>query len=176
MGIRFDGHPNLTPDHHGRRLGGPPAAQGLSDRRRARPLLRGGVGGRPPSARRSTRDRASPRRPRPCSRCPDAPRLRGLLQINFGPNHPSTHGVLRLDRRPRRRARRRPPRGHRLPAHGLREEHGAEDVVEGDHVPGADRLRLLPEQRARLRARDREAARDRGPARRRPGCGCCSAS
>ena len=56
-----------------------------------------------------------------------------MLTVNFGPNHPSTHGVLRLivdlygedvvglaavDR---------------LPAHRLREEHGAEDVVEGDH-------------------------------------------
>ena len=36
-------------------------------------------------------------------------------------------------------------------------------MVEGDHVPGADRLRRLPEQRARVRARDREAARHRGP-------------
>ena len=48
-------------------------------------------------------------------------------------------------------------RRDRLPAHRLREEHGAEDVVEGDHVPRADRL-PVPEQRARLRARDREAA------------------
>ena len=50
-----------------------------------------------------------------------------------------------------------------------------QDVVEGDHVPGAHRLRLLPGERARLRARDREAARARGAARRRPGCACCSA-
>jgi NADH-quinone oxidoreductase subunit D len=30
-----------------------------------------------------------------------------VLTVNFGPNHPSTHGVLRLDRRPLRRGRRR---------------------------------------------------------------------
>ena len=37
-------------------------------------------------------------------------------------------------------------------------------LVEGDHLPGADRLPLLPGQRARLRARDREAARARDAA------------
>ena len=37
-------------------------------------------------------------------------------------------------------------------------------MVEGDHLPRADRLRRLPEQRARLRARGREAARARGAA------------
>jgi hypothetical protein len=43
MGIPIEGHPNLKRILHGRRLGGPPAAQGLPDRRRAGPLLGGGV-------------------------------------------------------------------------------------------------------------------------------------
>ena len=79
---------------------------------------------------------------------------------------------------PRRRPRRRARRGHRgrdrLPAHGLREDDGAEDVVEVHHLPGADRLRRRSRSTARLRARDREAARDRGAARRRRGCACAS--
>ena len=41
MGIVFEGHPNLARILHGRRLGRPPAAQGLPDRRRARPVLGG---------------------------------------------------------------------------------------------------------------------------------------
>ena len=45
MGIPVEGHPNLAADPDGRRLGGPPAAQGLPDRRRAGPLLGGGVAG-----------------------------------------------------------------------------------------------------------------------------------
>ena len=77
-------------------------------------------------------------------------------------------------RRPRRRGRRRPRRRRRLPPHRLREEHGAEDVVEGDHVPAADRLPRVPGQRARLRARDREAARASRCRRRRRGCACSS--
>ena len=67
-------------------------------------------------------------------------------------------------RRPRRREGRRHLGGDRLSPHRLREDDGAEDVVEVHHVPGADRLRLVPGERARLRARDREAARDRGAA------------
>ena len=65
------------------------------------------------------------------------------------------------DRRPRRGARRRDQGGDRLPAHRLREDDGVEDVLEGDHVPRADRLPVLPGERARVRARDREAARPR---------------
>ena len=65
-------------------------------------------------------------------------------------------------RRPRRRAGRRPRGGDRLPPHRLREDDGAEDVVEVRDVPGADRLRRLPEQRARLRLRGRAAARAGG--------------
>ena len=86
-----------------------------------------------------------------------------ILEVNFGPNHPSTHATP-PHRRAERRARRRRGGRHRLPPHGLREEHGAEDLVEGDHVPGADRLPLLSDQRARLRPRDREASRGRAAA------------
>ena len=67
-------------------------------------------------------------------------------------------------RRPLRRGRDRSRGRDRLPAHGLREDDGAEDVVEVHHVSGAHRLRLLPEQRVRLRRRGREAARPRDPA------------
>ena len=87
-----------------------------------------------------------------------------ILTVNFGPNHPSTHGVLRLVVDLYGEDVVGLAGGDRLPAHRLREEHGAEDVVEGDHVSGAHRLRLVPEQRARLRARDREAARARDAA------------
>ena len=43
MGIRARRAPEPRPDPDGGRLGGPPAAQGLPARRRARPLLGGGV-------------------------------------------------------------------------------------------------------------------------------------
>src|SRR6266511_2151796 len=97
-GVGHDGHPGHGPsqpraDPHGGRLGGTPAAEGLSDRRRARPLLR----------RRMT---LAPERPRiyEGTRIPSPvptilqvpPETEDVLQVNFGPNHPSTHGVLRL--------------------------------------------------------------------------------
>ena len=35
--------------------------------------------------------------PRRCSRCPRSyAKSADILEVNFGPNHPSTHGVLRL--------------------------------------------------------------------------------
>ena len=51
--------------------------------------------------------------------------------VNFGPNHPSTHGVLRLVVDLDGETVVGLARRDRLPAHRLREEHGAEDVVEG---------------------------------------------
>ena len=86
------------------------------------------------------------------------------MTVNFGPNHPSTHGVLRLVVDLYGEDVTGLAGGDRLPAHRLREEHGAQDVVEGDHVRAAHRLRLVPEQRVRLRRRGREAARPRDPA------------
>ena len=153
------------PHPHGRRLGRPPAAQGLPDRRRAGPLLGEELMAIAPDGRGSTRARASPRRSRRSWTSPDRARPRGHAQGQLRAE-PSVHARrAAAHRRPARRGRRRARGGRRLPAHGLREEHGGEDVVEGDHLRPADRLPLLPEQRARLRARDREAARDRGPRR-----------
>ena len=58
-----------------------------------------------------------------------------ILQVNFGPNHPSTHGVLRLvvDLHGETVVGLRAVVGYLHT--GLREEHGGQDVVEGDHVP-----------------------------------------
>ena len=60
-------------------------------------------------------------------------------QINFGPNHPSTHGVLRLivdlTARPSPGSTRA-----RLPAHGLREEHGGKTWWKRHYTPRADYL------------------------------------
>ena len=99
-----------------------------------------------------------------------------ILQVNFGPNHPSTHGVLRLvvDL-------------HGENVVGLRAvigylhtgfEKNMEQKTWWKAITYAprDRLPLVPEQRARLRARGREAARARGPAEGRRGCACCCAS
>src|SRR5205085_3736649 len=76
---------------HARGLGGSPAAQGLPDRRRARPLH-----GRRMSA--TTERPKTYEGSRIPSRVPtvlDVPEeLRDnedVLQVNFGPNHPSTH-------------------------------------------------------------------------------------
>src|SRR5205823_769174 len=81
---------------HARGLGGPPTAQGLPHRRRARPLLGRTVstvvdqtgiyeGSRIPSRVPTILDVPS-----------DLAASEDVLQVNFGPNHPSTHGVLRL--------------------------------------------------------------------------------
>src|SRR5205085_12327274 len=81
---------------HAGGLGGAPAAQGLPDRRRARPLQRRAMSA---TAERSTTYEGT----RIPSRVPTIldvpPELRSspdVLQVNFGRNHPSTHGVLRL--------------------------------------------------------------------------------
>src|SRR4029077_8225931 len=89
--------PEPEPHSHGRRLGGPPAPQGLSDRRRARPFL-----GRRIVAIAPERPRIyeGTRIPSPIPSVLEVPHdLRSsddVLTVNFGPNHPSTHGVLRL--------------------------------------------------------------------------------
>ena len=179
MGIAFDGHPNLDPDPDGRRLGRAPAAQGLSDRRRAGALLGGGVmatvvRAAVQAALRSTPARGS-RSPMPTVLKTD-PSARGRPHRQLRPEPPLHARRAAADRRPARRARRRARGGDRLPAHRLREDDGAEDVVEGRHLSGPRRLRLLPVQRARLRARGREAARSSRCRARRPGCGWRSAS
>ena len=107
MGIVFDGHPNLErllmPDdwegHPLRKdypIGGEPVR--FSDARmsdRTATPRTAAAGRSSPTA--STRARASRRGSRPILDVP--PELRDsddILQVNFGPNHPSTHGVLRL--------------------------------------------------------------------------------
>ena len=105
MGIVFDGHPNLERLLMPEDWEGPPAAQGLSARRRARPLLGRRMTIAPIATRRSWPIVADGQYEgsRIPSRVPtilDVPaELRDsedVLQVNFGPNHPSTHGVLRL--------------------------------------------------------------------------------
>src|SRR5207302_6243848 len=105
-GNRLHGPSEPQPNPDGRRLGGTSAAQGLPDRRGAGPLL-----GRPMTIapeQRVTRDWpivAPPpyegsRIPSPIPTVLPLPEAlaqsEDVLRINFGPNHPSTHGVLRL--------------------------------------------------------------------------------
>src|SRR5436190_1820420 len=94
------GPPESRAPDHGRGLGGPPAAQGLSARRRAGALLGGRV--MAVTARPGTTDPIYDGTRIP-GRIPTVlevdPAVRGtddILTVNFGPNHPSTHGVLRL--------------------------------------------------------------------------------
>ena len=104
MGItlRRASEPAAPPD--GGRLGRAPAAQGLSDRRRAGALLGRRMTIAPERAPRLA-DRPAPyegsRIPSPVPTILPVPedaarRATTSCRINFGPNHPSTHGVLRL--------------------------------------------------------------------------------
>src|SRR5205823_12200250 len=95
-GHRLRGPPEPAPADPAHRLGGPPAAQGLPDRRRAGPVHGRGM---------STLERPSapveplyaPARVPPGAPSKvDPPPGEDLITVNFGPNHPSTHGVLRL--------------------------------------------------------------------------------
>src|SRR5713101_262773 len=89
---RLHGPPGADADPHARRLGGPSASPRLSGGRRGRGVLRG------------ARDLAN--RPRgsviespgvTVTRTGEHGAFGGeLLTVNFGPHHPSTHGVLRL--------------------------------------------------------------------------------
>ena len=98
MGIRFDGHPNLVRILMDDDWEGHPLRKDYPDRRRARALLGGRVSiveRRVPI--RGARPYAGSRIPQPVPTIlqPD-PGLEDVLRVNFGPNHPSTHGVLRL--------------------------------------------------------------------------------
>ena len=167
MGIRIEGHPNLRRHPDGGRLGGPPAAQGLPDRRRAGAVLGGGV-----AVAIAPREPAMPAPIYEGTRIPSpiptmlqpAPGLEDVLTRQLRPEPPVDARRAAADRRPARRGRGRARGRGRLPAHRLREEHGAEDVLEGGHVRAADGLPRLPGERVRLRRRGREAARDRGAA------------
>ena len=190
--VRPDGHPlRRSPEPeapaHGRRLGRAPAAQGLS-----------ASAASPSASRTPNDDRAGETRTRAWpivngaqyegSRIPSpVPTIArvlpeslqtsdDVLRINFGPNHPSTHGVLRLivDLDGEQVVGLDAVIGYLHTGFEKTMEH--EDVVEVRHVSGAHRLRRLPEQRAHVRARGREAARRSRCRRRRPGCARCSAS
>ena len=100
--------------------------------------------------RRSTRARGSRARSRRCSRCRAEPADRRHPRGQLRAEPPVHARRAPARRRPGRRGRRRARGRDRLPPHRLREDHGAEDVVEGDHVPGADGLPLLPGERARF--------------------------
>ena len=161
----WEGHP-LRKDYP---IGGEPvrfSERGV-DGDRARADARGDLRGHADPA--PDPDRA--RRSRRSSRDSD-----DVLTVNFGPNHPSTHGVLRLvvdlDGEDVVGLERR----DRLPPHRLREEHGAEDVVEGDHVPASGSTTSpsrTTSSSSCSRSRSCSSSRSR---RRRPGCGRCSAS
>ena len=96
FGIRFTESPEPRADPHAGRLGRPSAAQGLPARRRAGALL----GGRVTRLRRPPGSTTAPASRSPCPTIleidPAEHDLEDILQVNFGPNHPSTHGVLRL--------------------------------------------------------------------------------
>ena len=85
-----------------------------------------------------------------------------VLQVNFGPNHPSTHGVLRLivDLDGEQVVGLSAVIGYLHT--GFEKNMEQKTWWKAITYPVARRLRQLPEQRARLRARDREAARARG--------------
>src|SRR5207249_4407568 len=89
--------PEPATDPDGRRLGRAPVAQGLSDRRRACALLGGGVVALAPGRPRIYEGSRIPS-PIPSVLEPsdELKSSQDVLTVNFGPNHPSTHGVLRL--------------------------------------------------------------------------------
>ena len=72
--------------------------------------------------------------------------------INMGPQHPSTHGVLRLVLELDGEYVVRVQAGHRLPAHRHREEHRVPHVDAGRHVRHPGRLPGAVLQRARRTA------------------------
>src|SRR5207244_8229063 len=72
---------------------GPSAAQGLSDRRRAGALLGGRVVAIAPERTALYEGSRIPPIPTILETPED---LADVMTVNFGPNHPSTHGVLRL--------------------------------------------------------------------------------
>ena len=164
FGIPFEGHPNLRAHPDAGRLGRAPAAQGLPPRRRARPVLgRGLTHGDDrdgDAADLAAQGRAAARA------VGAAPVLR-----QPGPARDQHRAEPPVDARraaagdgARRRAGGRPAAGDRLRAHRHREEHRAEDVLEGDHVRPAHGLPLVLQRRDGVLHGHREGARPRGAA------------
>ena len=88
------------------------------------------------------------------------------IVVNMGPQHPSTHGVLRLVLDAGGRDRHRRPRVDRLPAHRHREEPGVPHLDAGHHVRHPGRLPDAAVQRDGVLPVRRAAARHRGQAAR----------
>ena len=85
------------------------------------------------------------------------------IVVNMGPQHPSTHGVLRLILELDGETVTETRAGHRLPAHRHREEHGVPHLDAGRDVLHPDGLPHADVQRGRLLPRRREAARHHRP-------------
>ena len=81
------------------------------------------------------------------------------IVVNMGPQHPSTHGVLRLILEIEGETITRSPLRHRLPAHRHREEPRIPDLDPGRHVRDPNGLPLTAFQRDRVLPRRRETAR-----------------
>ena len=134
MGIAVRRPPRARADLPARGLGRPPAPQGLSHRRRARPVLGRGLMASTLPEQRAVRHAA--RRGAladPVGADPPGRRSRhDAAQPRAEPPVDARRAAARRDAQ--RRDRGRPAQRARLRAHGHREEHGAEVVLEGDHV------------------------------------------
>ena len=173
--IVFDGHPDLTPDPAAGRTGrgiplrkdeplggrahvvprrdhaaGRRAGDGVSDASSdagADDRRRGDIAGLPRPGHRRVRQET--------------------MIINMGPQHPSTHGVLRLLLELDGETVIRCKPVDRLPAHRHREEHRVPHLGAGRHVRDARRLPVAVLQRAGVLPGGRAAARHRGSRRAR---------
>ena len=126
---------------------------------------------------RGRRPYAGTRIPQPGPDDPEAgSAARGRPHRQLRPQPPVHARRAAADRRPARRARRRARRRDRLPAHRLREDDGAEDVVEGRHLSRpASTTSPSSTTSSSTCSRSRSCCSCRCRAR-RPGCGWRSAS
>ena len=171
MGIRFDGPPEPRPDPHARGLGRPSAPQGLPARRRAGALLGRGVAMAIVVRRRgSTRARASRS---PCPRSsrstPSSTRSTTSSRSTSGRTTPRRTACSGSSSTSTGRRSRASARSSATSTPGFEKNMEAKTWWKSvTYAPRIDYV-SLPGERARLRARGREAARHRGPAHARPG-------